>query len=223
MPNFSIPEPSIRALLRDTALQVSLLAQDAKPASVSELRLRCLKLVEAFDKALQERRFSPDVIGDALYAQCGLLDETVLRYLSESEKSEWDATPLQVERFNNHDAGERIYERIAFRMRELPPQLDLLECYSTILGLGFRGRYARTGEQERSAIMRSLDEMIWRLRPRAETSLIVNASGKHRPGDWLRGISPWALAASSALAALVLHLILGQALDLQLATLLQQK
>ncbi len=218
----SYPTPSIRALLRDTALQVSLLAQKAAPDAIDLLRADCIKLIAAFDAALEQRQVAADVKQDAVYAQCGLLDETVLRHLPDSAKSTWDANPLQVERFQNHDAGERVFERITARMRETPPNVELLECYSTILGLGFRGRYARAGEEERTALITALDAQIATLRPMPEQSLIIDASGNSRL-DWLTRLSPGAVATIATTATLLLYLLLNQSLDLQLAPLLQQK
>ncbi|AIY41477.1 putative membrane protein [Collimonas arenae] len=219
---FNSPLP-IRALLRDTALEVSLLAQKATPNTITELRRDCLQLVTALDDALEQRKVAIDVKQDVIYAQCGLLDETVLRYLPETSRQEWDAEPLQVERFQNHDAGERIYERIQARMRETPPNVELLQCYSTVLGLGFKGRYVRTGDKERTALMADLDAQLNRLQRQPEHSLIVDASHGNRLFDWLYRLSPWALAGLTAVAALLLYFILGQSLDLQLSHLLQQK
>jgi len=213
---------SIRALLRDTALEVSMLAQRAAPDSIKVLREDCLQLIAAFEEALERRKVAVDVQQDAVYAQCGLLDETVLRHLPDKTRSEWDAEPLQVEKFQNHDAGERIYERITARMRETPPNVELLECYSTILGLGFKGRYARTGDKERSALMATLDAQISKLRPMPDQRLIIDAS-RGSGLDWLYRLSPWALAGIAAVATFLLYLLLGQSLDLQLAHLLQQK
>lgn len=213
---------SIRALMRDTALHVALLAQRAAPDAIDVLRRDCLRLITEFEAALQYREVPVDISIDALYAQCALLDETVLRCLPDDKKPEWDAAPLQVERFQNHDAGERVYERIAVRMRDASPPIELLECYSTVLGLGFKGRYARSGEAERTTLIAELDARIAALRPPPEQGLIIEAPGAGGR-DWLHRLSPWVLAGIAAAAAAALHLLLGQALDLQLSDLLQKK
>jgi type VI secretion system protein ImpK len=69
----------MRALLRDTALEVSLLSHDTDGHSTFDLRECCLRVVDDFDRALQGKQFPHDVRKDAVYAQCGLLDETALR------------------------------------------------------------------------------------------------------------------------------------------------
>ncbi|MFP3675368.1 DotU family type IV/VI secretion system protein, partial [Bacillus sp. SIMBA_031] len=63
-----------------------------------------------------------------------------------------EAQPLQVEQFGEHDAGKHVFDRLSERMREAPPNIELLECYATVLGLGFKGRYAREGELQRTLI-----------------------------------------------------------------------
>jgi type VI secretion system protein ImpK len=208
---------SMRALLRDTALEVSLLSQDTAEQSAFELRKRCLQVVDDFDRALQAKRFPEDVRQDAVYAQCGLLDEMALRGLSEDERSKWDAHPLQVERFGNHDAGDRIYERIAVRAREIPPNVALLECYATILGLGFLGRYASDGELRRAELAALLNERIPRAEPRRGGLVIDRVSSTRL--DWLRRLSPWTIAGIVGVTAALIWFVLGQSLDVQLANL----
>ena len=208
---------SIRALLRDTALEVSLLARDPGDHSAFDLRERCQQVVSDFDLALQTRQVPHDVREDAVYAQCGLLDETALRYLADNERSEWDAQPLQVERFGNHDAGERIYERIAVRVREMPPNVTLLECYAAILDLGFLGRYGHDGEHQRAELVTLLNERIQGAGPR-RAGFIINESGGTRL-DWLRRLSPRTMAGIGCVAAALIWFVLGQSLDAQLANL----
>ena len=208
---------SMRALLRDTALEVSLLSQNAAEHSASDLRERCLQVVSDFDRSLQTKRFPDDVRQDAVYAQCGLLDETALRCLPEDERSKWDAQPLQVERFGNHDAGDRIYERIVARAREIPPNVALLECYATILGLGFLGRYANDGELRRTELATLLNERILGTGPRRGGLVINTVSGTRL--DWLRRLSPWTVAGIVCVTAALIWFVLGQSLDAQLANL----
>jgi type VI secretion system protein ImpK len=180
----------IRDLLRDTGLLVVQLSQGGHTNDAATLRQRCQQLMAGFSAALDLRGFASDVCEDAEYAQCGLLDEAVLHNLSAENKPIWDAQPLQVERFGKHDAGERVFERLEQRMRERSPNIELLECYATILGLGFMGRYASPwgasfdqrkspwdgaspkgtsfgaseGEAKRSALIASLNAQLEKLR-----------------------------------------------------------
>jgi type VI secretion system protein ImpK len=207
----------MRALLRDTALEVSLLSDDTVEYSAVALRKRCQQVVADFDRALQAKQCPQEVREDAVYAQCGLLDETALRCLPEDERSKWDAQPLQVERFGNHDAGDRVYERIALRVREIPPDVALLECYAAVLDLGFLGRYAHDGELRRAELATLLNERIMRAEPRRGGLIIDTVSNTHL--DWLRRLSPWTIAGIACLTAALIWFLLGQSLDMQLANL----
>ena len=206
----------IRDLLRDTALLVSMLTQGGNTESVKDLRQQCAERVAAFAEALEQRGFAADVREDAQYAQCGLLDETVLRCQSIEDRSSWEAQPLQVERFGKLDAGDHVFDRLAERMREASPNVDLLECYAAILGLGFMGRYARDGEAKRAALMATLNARLDSLRPAVTRVFIAERTGP-RIADWLYRLSPWGIAGLGCVAAALVYLFWGQALNEQLA------
>ncbi|SAK66149.1 type VI secretion system protein ImpK [Caballeronia temeraria] len=206
-------------LLRDTALFVTNLSTGGVAENFAALRTRCASMIADFSNALERRGYPDDVRDDALKAQCALLDETALHHLSRDDKPLWSAQPLQVEKFKQHDAGERVFERLEFRMRERSPQVDLLECFAAILGLGFRGRYALDGENERRALIAELNALIERLRPQSERSFVIDQRDR-RLRDWLRRISPWAIAGIGCAVALVTWFIWHIALDAQLAALL---
>jgi len=209
---------SIRARLRDTALEVSMLARDdAAERSVVELREQWLKLVDNFDQALRAKHVRDDVREDAVYAQCGLLDETALRYLSDDERSDWDVQPLQVERFGNHDAGARIYERIEIRRRETRPYVPLLECYATVLGLGFQGRYEHDNQCARLDLIAALDTQIGQAKPQPN-SFVIDMT-KTNWLDRLRHQSPWFIAGTGSVLAILIWIALDNSLDLQLVNL----
>jgi type VI secretion system protein ImpK len=212
-----IASSGIRDLLRDTALLVSMLTQGGKTEPVEQLRQRCVQLMAAFAAALEQRGFATDIREDALYAQCGLLDEAVLRCSSIDDRSSWEAHPLQVERFGKLDAGDHVFDRLAERMREAPPNVDLLECYAAVLGLGFTGRYAREGEAKRAALIATLNARLQNLRPAVTRTLIADRRNGGRVADWFYRLSPWGIAGPGCIVAALVYLTWGQALDAQLA------
>lgn len=206
----------IRDLLRDTALLVSVLTQGGTTESVEQLRVRCVQLMATFSAALEQRGFTADVREDAQYAQCGLLDEAVLRCPSITDRSSWEAHPLQVERFGKLDAGDHVFDRLTERLSEASPNVDLLECYAAVLGLGFMGRYAREGEAKRATLMATLNARLETLRPAVGRTFIADRTGR-RMADWFYRLSPWAIAAIACIAAMLVYLIWGHALNAQLA------
>ncbi|MET3449123.1 type VI secretion system protein ImpK [Ralstonia sp. 1138] len=206
----------MRSLLRDTALLATTLAASGTTQDVVALRRRCVELMDQFAQALERRGYPEDVRQDALIAQCGLLDEIALRRLSGENHANWEANPLQVERFNIHDAGERVFARLEQRMREAPPCVDLLECYSAILGLNFVGRYAREGEAKRTALVDALNAQLQQLRGTPARAFFADR-GSRRFADWFVRLSPWAIAGVFGLVALLVWLAWTAALDSQLA------
>lgn len=212
----------LSALLRNTALEIAQLAQGATTSDVDDLRTQCRKLTEDLASALEARKAPVDVARDALYMQCGLLDETVLAHLPVESRPLWEAAPLQVERYGEHDAGEQVYSRLAARMREAQPNVELLECYATVLGLGFQGKFAREGASQRAAIIRSLNERLAKLSPAADSGLVVDATRTHR-FDWFYRLSPWAIAGLVCATGAIVFVLIGQGLDLQVSHLLSAK
>ncbi|WP_345812105.1 DotU family type IV/VI secretion system protein [Paraburkholderia sp. PREW-6R] len=215
----------IRDRLRDTALLVTSLASGGEAVDADGLRERCSRLIERFSEALSRRSYPDDVRREALIAQCGLLDETALRYLPDDLRAGWTLKPLQVEKFNLHDAGETVFERLDARMREPSPNIDLLECYSAILGLGFVGRYAREGEAKRVALIAALNTQLATLRPSSARAFVADRAGP-RLSDWFYRVSPWAVAGLVCVVAVIVWVVWATVLDAQLAhlmTLMQAK
>jgi len=86
----------------------------------------------------------------------------------------------------------------------------LLECYATILGLGFLGRYANDGELRRAELAALLNERIPRAEPR-RASLIIDSVSSTRL-DWLRRLSPWTVAGMVCVTAALIWFTLGNRL-----------
>jgi len=206
----------IRDLLRDTAVLVTTLSPGGKDVSVTALRQRCHQLMSEFSAALEHRGVTADVREDALYAQCGLLDEAVLRALPMDDKPQWDAHPLQVEHNGRHDAGERVFERLTLRMRETLPNVDLLEGYAAILGLGFMGRYACDGPEQRASLIATLDTELAKFRPAAMRGFVADRNG-WRLADCFYRLSPWAIAGFACVAAALAYLTWSHTLTVELA------
>jgi len=212
----------MRDLLRDTALLVTTLTTGGQTQDANRLRDRCVQLIEQFSNALERRGYSEDVRNEAQLAQCALLDEAALRHLSLESRFGWELKPLQVERFNMHDAGDRVFERLDARMRGPAPELDLLECYSAILGMGFVGRYARVGEAQRTAFLASLNAQIERLRSSSDRPFVADRSGR-RISDRLYRLLPWMAAVLVCVAAAIFWTVCSASLNTHVAHIVTSK
>ncbi|SAK53089.1 hypothetical protein AWB79_01976 [Caballeronia hypogeia] len=101
------------------------------------------------------------------------------------------------------------------------PQVDLLECYASILGLGFKGRFALGGEDIREALMVELNALLSRLRPADSPSLLMDAPEK-RFCRWFQRLSLWRIVAIGCVVALAVWLLCHSLLDAQVAALASQ-
>ncbi len=147
--------------LRDTASIVVALRSGNLP-SVEHLRKQCDDLAVNLRKELQRRGLSHDVIDDALYAQCALLDEAALMCLRDDARDVWEREPLQVRTFGRNDAGEELLRRIGRRLREATPVLPLLQIFAAVLRLGFAGRFAANEQVAREKLVSEIDERLTR-------------------------------------------------------------
>ena len=163
--------------MRDTALTVTQLASAAEPQAFAVFSQRCDTQIAQLRTELVAAGCTPDVIDDAVYAQCALLDETALKYLQGYDRDAWEREPLQVRYFNSHDAGDALINRIERRLVEPQPALPLLAIFSAVLGLGFQGKFALHGAEPRAALMRAVNERLGNRFERGMTDTVLVRQG----------------------------------------------
>jgi len=117
-----------------------------------ELYRHCQRQVELVRERLKDAGFSRESVEHITYAQCALLDETVLsRGGMDDGQAIWMKDPLQSHFFNTLQAGELLYERMKQVLQEPAPAQAVLTCFHRVLLLGFRGRYQDPAAPERCA------------------------------------------------------------------------
>lgn len=166
--------------LRDTALTVTTLADDDQPTRFEAFRAKCVEQVSRLREEFLEAGQPADVVEDAIYAQCALLDEVALGRLPGEDRGAWEREPLQVREFQSHDAGEALIARIERRLGEARPVLPLLAVFHAVLGLGFQGRFALEGAGARVALMHAIDERLDRAGWLKSDGPVLVADGKAR-------------------------------------------
>ncbi|MCY1294177.1 type IV/VI secretion system protein, DotU family [compost metagenome] len=204
------PTVDIDALLQDSYLLVVELQQKASPKDGEELWKHCVAQVEQCRSSLIDAGVSQRAVNQICYAQCALLDETVLRNASAQTHAVWAAKPLQAHFFSRHQAGEQLYEDMREALAEPAPDLRVLTCYHRVLMLGFLGRYRSETAPEREQLLAALNEHVEPFASAGATPVLVSARG----GSWRRWLSrPWLHLATAAVLLvglwLVLHRVLG--------------
>lgn len=191
--------------MRDTARTVKSLAKESLPFAA--LRVECDGQIERLREALNMRGLPRDVIDDALYAQCALLDETALKHLTGSARDAWEHEPLQLAYFASNDAGDELIRRIENRLREPRPSKPLLVIFAAVLALGFVGRFAVEPSTARATLARAIDERLGHAAAddavtASAMSIVLNHAGVRG-----RRISPFVWMTAACIAAGLIWLV----------------
>jgi type VI secretion system protein ImpK len=200
---------------RDTAVTVANLADDATSITFASFREKCVAQVKALARELRAAGHLPDVVRDATYAQCALLDETALVRLKGAERDAWEREPLQIKEFQTNDAGDELIAKIHQRLADPRPKLALLSLFNAVLGLGFKGKFALQGADARIELMRALDQRIAQVADRDTSGTVLltqDASTR-----WNRNVSPLGWVVASGVVAGLVYLALSQWLTASIA------
>jgi type VI secretion system protein ImpK len=131
---------------------VAPLKDDQKAASVgADFREQVLKTFTAMEKAAFEQQIGMVEFKDAKYAMAAYIDEVVLGSTWPG-RLEWMSSPLQLQFFGEHTAGEGFFTRLANLRQGGEANLYLLELYYYCLQLGFEGIYKIKGLEHLMAL-----------------------------------------------------------------------
>ncbi|MGF6898860.1 DotU/TssL family secretion system protein [Paraburkholderia sp. GAS348] len=203
--------------LRDTALTVTSLGSDFAPAtSFIDFRKKCTRQIDELRAELTAAGHPREVVEDAAYAQCALLDEAALSTLKGSDRDAWEREPLQVVEFQSHDAGHELVRRIERRLAEPQPILLLLAIFGAVLRLGFTGKFALDGEVARTALIRTIEERLSRSSGPVDTrgSVIVSHTARRR---WSGNLPAAGWVVIACAAAAIIYCALDQWLKTAIA------
>jgi type VI secretion system protein ImpK len=180
----------IDQLMTETWLTVTMLKKGAVTLNGSALYNKCVKQVESVREALERAGYDDASVEHISYAQCALLDETVMSRKPEKSEEErsrklmkarWPGVKLRFRPvFGSLRAGEALWDRIAEVLRQPSPNPAVLTCYHRVIALGFQGLYSlkAVSQSQRDEVVKALSERV--SPPDAGLSLVVHRMGKHR-------------------------------------------
>lgn len=200
----------IDELMADTWLTVAQLQHGATAPDGGALYQHCCQQVDSVREALERAGFDAESITHITYAQCALLDESVMNRKpalavdGESDRTSppvdegmkaWKTAPLQARYFGSLQAGEVLYDRIAEVLRQPSPIPAVLTCYQRVLALGFQGQYSgkHGGQVQRESVLNALNERVAPLD--IGISLVIRKTG-HRRYNLLRSVWFWLVLAA---------------------------
>ncbi len=129
--------------------------------------------MEGVRERLTAAGFSQQDIEHITYAQCALLDETVLsRDVMDDGQMVWLKNPLQSHFFNTLQAGELLYERMKRFLQEPAPTPAVLTCFHRVLLLGFRGRYQDPESDERQHLIAMFSKRVEPFRVQEDSAVL---------------------------------------------------
>ena len=199
--------------LRDTALSVASLACDPAPPSFATFREKCKQQVARLREEMKSAGHPHDVVEDAVYAQCAILGESALSNLRGNDRDAWAREPLQVDEFQSHDAGDELILRIERRLAQPHPVLPLLAIFGAVLDLGFTGKFALAGRDDRVALVRAISERLGRDQDTSGPVVVKRGPARH----WNARLSPLAWVVVSCVVAGVVYLAFDQWLTASIA------
>ena len=145
----------------------------------------------------------------AKYALAAYLDELVLMSTLPIREA-WASKPLQLEHFDDFNAGEAFYDKIDELRRNIdePTAQQVLEVYYACLCLGFRGKFnGRQGMEKRKILIEQLARELAAARSKDISSMAPNAMPRDEKPPAERKLSAWLLPLSFAGAFVVLFFL----------------
>lgn len=153
--------PSLLKLMSDGFYALLLIKRGRAPTDRQAFLDSMKQFLSGFERAASRQNFSNTDIHAVKYAYCALVDEAVLRSDC-SFREEWGRSPLQLELFGDHLAGENFFSRLEELRTQGEARLASLEVYHFCLLLGFQGKYLIEGVEKLHYLTARLgDEIVF--------------------------------------------------------------
>lgn len=161
-------------IFADTWLMACQLQQGAHINNGEELYHHACQHIDNTRQLLTQQGYDERTIEHILYAQCALIDESVMnRKMLDPGYQAWVQSPLQARYFNTLDAGEKFWDRLRGLLTESAPNPEALICFHRVLTLGFVGKFRRIDHPEREQIIAQLNNQLPRYRVTTELPLVI--------------------------------------------------
>lgn len=152
---------TIDMIFAQTWLMVCQLHQGTVITQGDSFYRRVCQLIDETRQKLLEHGYPEAAIEHMQYAQCALIDESVMNRLHQDDGyNTWIQSPLQARYFNTLEAGDKLWERLRSILNETSPNPDVLLCFHRVLTLGFVGKFRQKGVPERERIVAQLNVQL---------------------------------------------------------------
>lgn len=152
---------TIDMIFAQTWLMVCQLHQGTAITHGDSFYRRVCQLIDETRQKLLEHGYPESAIEHMQYAQCALIDESVMnRQYQDDGYNTWIQSPLQARYFNTLEAGDKLWDRLRSILNETAPNPDVLLCFHRVLTLGFVGKFRQKEAPERERIVAQLNVQL---------------------------------------------------------------
>jgi len=116
-------------------------------AASEEVRPVVAGLLEQLEQTGPTLGYLERQVQDVKFALAAFVDETILTN-DFPLRDEWEQYPLQLEYFNENQAGLEFFNRLERMLKNIEADADVVEVYYLCLLLGFKGKYFRAAQQK---------------------------------------------------------------------------
>ncbi len=171
----------------------------------NDLRPKCTKLLDEFEKRAERYRFNHKVVRVSKFAMASFIDETILTN-DFPLKDEWEKYPLQLEYFGESLAGNKFFDKLEAMLKQMKVTADAVEIYYVCMLLGFKGRYIVYEQDKLLQIMQKTAKALVKAGKIVPTELSPNWLANDQPEPPpKRGMPTWAkISAFSGLGLAVI-------------------
>jgi type VI secretion system protein ImpK len=170
------------------------------------LRSRVKDLLENAERDALRTGVSPDNIQMAKFAIVAFIDETIISS-NWSQKDRWVSKPLQLELYNQYDAGETFFSRLETLRQQPKANAEALEVYYLCLTLGFKGKYQLHEQERLREIIETTYEELQRVPGMRPKELSPHGAPRGQVATEVKSKMPaWVIAAAAALIGLLIYM-----------------
>lgn len=169
------------------------------------LRRRIKDLLDDAEREALRTGVSPDNIQMAKFALVAFIDETILSS-DWSQKDEWVSTPLQLELYDQYDAGEVFFDRLEQLRANPKANAEAMEVYYLCMTLGFKGKYQLHEQERYREIIENTYEELRRQPGMGGKELAPHGQPRGQVAEEVKSKLPtWVIAAAAVLIGVLIY------------------
>ncbi|GAA80666.1 MULTISPECIES: type VI secretion system protein TssL, long form [unclassified Pseudoalteromonas] len=190
------------------------ISQSAEMTNLAALKHRCVEAIKRFEVEVRNQNLSKDIINNARYCLCAILDESVLN--SKWSSMEWADESLLSTFHKETFGGEYFYTLLDDALLQPEKNKQFLELQYHCLNLGFKGKYRldTVGDNKVEEYRSQMYHLLNQLDGPINNKLSPNWKERVAAGVELRNQVPlWVIFSVLGLVLLAVYLFINMKLN----------